>query len=70
MWTADDIREARDSTGESQAAFAKRFGIDQSTLHRWETNGPPERGAAGRLIDHVMAGLGRKPRTPPQEVAA
>jgi DNA-binding transcriptional regulator YiaG len=40
------IRRARELTGESQSVFGRRFGVDQSTAHRWETEGPPSRGAA------------------------
>jgi transcriptional regulator with XRE-family HTH domain len=42
------IRRARELVGESQAAFGARFGVDQSTAHRWETQGPPPRGP-GRM---------------------
>lgn len=53
------IRKAREVAGESQAAFAARFGVDQSTVHRWETDGPPVRGPAKmalvREINVIMA---------------
>jgi DNA-binding transcriptional regulator YiaG len=45
---AQMIRRARELTGESQSAFGARFGVDQSTAHRWETEGPPSRGP-GRM---------------------
>ncbi|WP_316172452.1 helix-turn-helix domain-containing protein [Bradyrhizobium sp. SZCCHNRI2049] len=51
------IREARERIGESQAAFAERFGVDQSTVHRWETNGPPARGPARRLIERELQAI-------------
>lgn len=54
MLSADDIRKAREKTGESQAKFAERFGVDQSTIHRWETDGPPGRGPAARGIEVVI----------------
>ncbi|HEX7881677.1 MAG TPA: helix-turn-helix transcriptional regulator [Afipia sp.] len=53
------IRKAREVAGESQAAFGARFGVDQSTIHRWETDGPPVRGPAkmalAREIEGIMA---------------
>lgn len=56
------IRKTRLALGESQAAFAKRFRVDQSTVHRWETEGPPERGAAAFAIERVLAELTRGKR--------
>ena len=44
------IREAREKVGESQAAFGGRFDVDQSTVHRWETEGPPSRGPARKAL--------------------
>jgi DNA-binding transcriptional regulator YiaG len=49
------IREAREKVGESQRAFAERFGVDQSTLHRWETDGPPTRGPARKALERELA---------------
>lgn len=57
MCTASQIKETRVRLGESQAAFAERFGIDQSTLHRWETDGPPERGPARKMVELVLSGI-------------
>ncbi|MHC2666548.1 helix-turn-helix domain-containing protein [Bradyrhizobium diazoefficiens] len=45
------IRRAREMVGESQAAFGARFDVDQSTVHRWETKGPPTRGPARRALE-------------------
>lgn len=55
--TPDAIKAARIGLGESQATFGERFGVDQSTVHRWETEGPPERGAAGKMIERVLGDL-------------
>lgn len=55
--TAETIKSARTRLDESQEAFAKRFRVDQSTLHRWETEGPPSRGAARLAIEHVLSNL-------------
>ena len=35
------IRAIRDALEENQTVFAARFGIDQTTLSRWETRGVP-----------------------------
>lgn len=43
MITAEHIKAARSAAKESQAAFGGRLGVDQSTIHRWETDGPPAR---------------------------
>jgi DNA-binding transcriptional regulator YiaG len=53
--TPEMVKSARGRLGETQAAFAERFGVNQATVHRWETNGPPERGAAGKAIERVLA---------------
>lgn len=52
-----DIKRARQRLGESQAAFAKRFGVNQSTLQRWETGGVTESGTARIAIEYVLAEL-------------
>jgi len=52
--TPEMVRAARDRLGESQAAFAARFGVYQTTVHRWETKGPPTRGAAGKAIERFL----------------
>ncbi|WP_035679518.1 helix-turn-helix domain-containing protein [Bradyrhizobium liaoningense] len=52
------IREAREKVGESQAAFGQRFGVDQSTIHRWETDGPPSRGSARKAIERELSLIG------------
>ena len=54
-----DLKRLRARLGESQAAFAKRFGVDQATIHRWEKNGGPKRGPAkvglDKLLDAIFA---------------
>lgn len=59
--TPEMVKAARDKLGESQAAFAERFGVYQTTVHRWETEGPPARGAAGKAIERVLAEVGALP---------
>jgi DNA-binding transcriptional regulator YiaG len=55
--TPEMVKAAREGLKETQAAFAERFGVNQATVHRWETDGPPERGAAGKAIELVLAEL-------------
>lgn len=59
--TPDAVKAARVGLGESQEAFAKRFGVDQSTVHRWETAGPPSRGTAGKMLELVLGEVGALP---------
>lgn len=56
--TGDTIKAACLSLGESQVAFGARFGVNQSTVDRWEANGPPSKGAAGKMIERVLIDLG------------
>lgn len=60
--TPEMVKAARDALKETQAAFAARFGVDQSTVHRWETEGPPGRGAAGKAIERVLSEIGAEVR--------
>lgn len=56
----DVIRRAREMVGESQAAFGARFDVDQSTVHRWETKGPPTRGPARRALESEISRIGAR----------
>jgi DNA-binding transcriptional regulator YiaG len=49
------IRDAREKVGESQTAFGERFGVDQSTVARWETQGPPSRGPARKALERELS---------------
>lgn len=42
---------------ESQTAFAERFGVDQSTVARWEIEGLPSRGTAKKAVEKFVADL-------------
>lgn len=53
--TAELLRNTRNRLGETQAVFAKRFACDQATIHRWETDGPPQSGLSAKAIGMVMA---------------
>lgn len=57
MISGETLRAVRASLGESQTAFADRFGVDQGTVSRWETDGPPESGPAAKLIERVLSEL-------------
>jgi DNA-binding transcriptional regulator YiaG len=57
MSTAEEIKAARNRLKESQAAFASRFGVDQATIHRWETEGLPKRGTARMAVENVLKDL-------------
>lgn len=57
MWTGNDIKTARKQLGESQAAFGQRFGVDQSTIHRWEQNGPPASVIVQRVVAEFLTSL-------------
>lgn len=58
MVSAEQIKTARTEVAkESQEAFSQRFGVDQSTIHRWETDGPPSRGPGRKAIERVLSEL-------------
>ena len=54
MATSEDIKSVRAALEESQAEFGSRFGVDQTTVHRWETKGLPERGAAKVAVETFL----------------
>jgi DNA-binding transcriptional regulator YiaG len=51
------IRRAREKVGESQAVFGRRLGVDQSTVHRWETKGPPSNGPARKALERELSAI-------------
>lgn len=57
MITGDSIRAARQKLRESQADFGRRFGVNQSTVNRWENKGVPDRGTARVAIERLMGEL-------------
>lgn len=57
MPTSDEIKAIRATLGESQAAFGLRFGVNQSTIQRWETHGIPERGTARIAVENILGQL-------------
>ena len=68
MAISDDLKATRARLGESQAQFGTRFGVDQSTVHRWETDGVSDRGTARRAIELVLADMAAS-ETPPSDRA-
>jgi len=55
--TGAQIKKIREARGETQAEFGERFGVDQSTIHRWETNGITDRGVTRLAIERVLLDL-------------
>ena len=55
----DLLKATRDRVGESQTKFAKRLGIDQTTLSRWEAFGIPDRGPGQKIVERVVSELGQ-----------
>lgn len=60
--TGRALKKIRGDLGESQTTFAERFGVDQATVSRWETEGPPDRGMAAKLISRVLEDLASEAR--------
>lgn len=54
MLTSERIKTAREAVNETQAEFAVRFGVNQSTIARWETVRPPEHWAACKEIERIL----------------
>jgi len=61
MITAEHIKSARVTADESQAAFGARIGVDQSTVHRWETEGPPKRPLIQTALARALRELAKRP---------
>lgn len=55
-----NLRAIREAMNESQQAFAKRFGVSQTTLHTWEVKGIPVHGSSGKLINMVLSELAKR----------
>lgn len=54
MLERSDIKAIRIRLGESQTEFARRFGVNQSTVHKWETKGLPNRGTARVAVESLL----------------
>lgn len=51
------VKAVRERLGESQESFARRFGVNQSTVQRWETRGLPNSGTARIAVEQLMTRL-------------
>jgi DNA-binding transcriptional regulator YiaG len=52
------IAKTREKLGESQAEFAKHFGVNQSTIQRWENDKYEIPARTAKLIEIVIFQLG------------
>jgi DNA-binding transcriptional regulator YiaG len=52
------ISKTRERLGESQAEFAKHFGVNQSTIQRWESQKYEIPARTAKLIEIVIFQLG------------
>ena len=50
-----DVAAIRQELGLSQAAFAERVGVDQSTVSLWESGAVTPRGPAQRWMQSLLA---------------
>ncbi len=66
MMDGNDLRLMRTELRETQDEFARRFGVDASTISRWETR-LPQFGPARALINRVMTEYQMRPK--PGQVA-
>jgi DNA-binding transcriptional regulator YiaG len=57
MVTSERIKSTRAKLGESQEVFGARFGVDQSTVHRWETAGVSDRGTTMLAVERVLSDI-------------
>lgn len=65
MVDLNSVRAAREKVRESQADFGRRFGVDQSTIARWEGDGIPKRGPARIAIERELASINGVPASGP-----
>jgi transcriptional regulator with XRE-family HTH domain len=52
------LRKTREKLSESQAEFAKRFGVNQATISRWEESGPSG-GPAKIAVEQILHDIDR-----------
>jgi DNA-binding transcriptional regulator YiaG len=69
MITADRIKSVRAARQETQGEFGAHFGVDQATIHRWESKGITERGVTAMAVERVLAELPPKSAPSEQEAA-
>lgn len=66
--TGEQLRAIREGMKETQEEFGAHFGVDQSTVHRWETKGITDRGTTAVAIERILTDI--SPRAPETESAA
>ena len=59
------IRELRERSGLSQAAFASRLGVRQQTVSEWETGRYAPRGASLTVLRHFEEEIAPYDASPP-----
>ncbi len=59
------IRELRERSGLSQAAFARRLGVRQQTVSEWETGRYEPRGASLTVLRHFEEEIAPYDASPP-----
>lgn len=69
MVTAEEVKKTRAALGESQDTFGERFGVDQSTIHRWETETPPSRGLVPKALRELVDDVAKRNAQAPQQAA-
>jgi len=58
--TGNELKRLRLERGESQAAFARHFGVSQVCIHRWETGGIPQWPFLHKAMESLIKELPRK----------
>lgn len=58
------LKRVRKTLGETQGEFGRRFNVNQSTVHHWETAGVPATGTARIAVEYVLSTLDAKEEIP------
>ena len=58
--TGDEVRRIREGYGEGQAEFARRIGVNQATICKWERRGFSDRISAAAAAQARLIALGRR----------
>ena len=57
-----DVKAVRESLNETQLVFGARFGVDQTTVHKWEFYGLPNRGTTRAMFEQFLKTLADEKR--------
>lgn len=52
------VRELRQSLGFTREQFAKKAGVDATTISRWEVHGVPKQGTARLVVEQIAREAG------------